>query len=117
MRDLVHNLFGVPFVSGTIIDRRDYNSLALFMVQAAAAAMTVTVEHGNSPDGSDMAPVPADELNGTPAGASQGATGGLAISKVGYRGTRRYVRVTAATGGFDAGVAIMTGGLRRPYNQ
>ena len=81
-----------------IIDRRGYMSLVFLIgigsVADADATFAVTMEHGNASNLSDAAAVPATELLGTTALAGFDHGDDNETRKIGYRGIKRYVRLT-----------------------
>lgn len=87
-------------IIGAIIDRAGYKSVE-FVIHAstlttAAAAFAVTMEHGNAANLSDTAPVAtlADGLVGTLAAAAFTGNDDNKTFRVGYAGSKRYVRLT-----------------------
>lgn len=110
MRDLFNNVHPVRAISpaaavtdntafvSQIIDRKGYNGL-LFLILAGSLAdadMTTTVllEHGDQANLSDAAAVPDDELQGTEALAAVQFDDDNETRKLGYAGSKRYVRLT-----------------------
>lgn len=93
-------------VVSQIVDRRGYDSagfvIATGAVPDADATFTVLVEHGDAANLSDAAAVPDEELiSQDPSSASTPevvASFTFAaddnIRKIGYRGTKRYLRIT-----------------------
>ena len=83
---------------GQIIDRQGYNSLtfaiALGSLADADATFAVLVEHGDAANLSDAAAVSASDLLGTAAFAGFTFADDNATRKVGYKGSKRYVRLT-----------------------
>ncbi len=89
-----------------IIDRQGYDSMLIGILTGAVpdadATYTVLVEHGDAANLSDAAAVPDAELIGSdPASASTPeAQAGFtfaaddSVRKIGYRGQKRYVRLT-----------------------
>jgi len=81
-----------------IIDRRGYMSLVFLIgigsVADVDATFAVTMEHGNASNLSDAAAVPATELLGTTALAGFDHSDDNETRKIGYRGIKRYVRLT-----------------------
>jgi hypothetical protein len=81
-------------VVGAIIDRQDSGALE-FIVQSGAytdGSATPLIEHGDDAALADAAAVDDAELLGTEAAAALSAAN--QISKVGYVGNKRYVRLT-----------------------
>ena len=81
-----------------IIDMQGYQSLE-FLIAAgsladADATFTTLVEHGDVSNLSDAAAVADDQLLGTEAAASFTFSDDNAVYKIGYRGIKRYVRLT-----------------------
>lgn len=86
---------------------------AMFVILAGAladtdATFTTLVEHGDESDLSDKAAVSDDELLGTEALASFAFGDDDKCFKIGYRGGKRYVRVTVTPAG-NAGNAFVAG--------
>lgn len=81
-------------VVGAIIDRQGFDSLefALQVGLFTDGGVTPLVEHGSDPALADAVAVPDSDLLGTEAAAALTAVG---VSKVGYVGNKRYVRLTA----------------------
>lgn len=100
-----------PFVS-QIFDCRGYDSVAFVALTGSLADADATfatlVEHGDQSNLSDAAAVPDDSLNGTEALASFTFAADDKVFKVGYRGSKRYVRVTI-TPANNAGNAFVAG--------
>ena len=85
-------------VVSQIIDRRGYGSLefaiATGSVADADATFTVLVEHGDAANLSDAAAAPDEDLLGTEVLASFAFADDDKVRKIGYRGIKRYVRMT-----------------------
>ena len=83
---------------GQIIDRQGYGSLtfaiALGSLADADATFAVLVEHGDQANLSDAATAAAGDLLGTAALAGFTFADDNATRKIGYRGTKRYIRLT-----------------------
>jgi hypothetical protein len=99
-----------------IIDTAGFNSVTLGIqtgtLSDADATFTVLVEHGDASNLSDNAAVADDYLIGTEAGASFTFANDNVTRKIGYVGSKRYVRMTVTpannTGNlFLAGIAIL----------
>lgn len=128
MRDLMNNLDckrgispaaavadNTPFVS-QIVDLQGSDS-AMFVILSGAladpdATFTALVEHGEQANLSDATAVPDEGLNGTEALAGFNFGADDKVFKIGYRGDKRYARVTITpannTGNvFVAGVWIL----------
>jgi len=110
MRDLINNIDlkraispaaavadNTPIVS-QILDRIGVEAVALAIILGdmadADATFAVTLVHGDAPDLSDAAAVPADQMNGSLALAGFNFANDNAIRKLGYLGGKRYVRAT-----------------------
>lgn len=124
MRDLASNI-GVAAslvpatqsatAKGTAVDLRDYDSAALVITTGAIVASGLYVmsmqESDTTTDG-DFADVGADDMVGSfPASLAASTT-----FKVGYVGTKRYVRavITKTSGtSIDAGAAFVLGNAHR----
>lgn len=108
---------------GSVIDVLGYDSLT-FAVQVgsladADATFAVTVEHGNAANLSDAVPVPAEQLVGTLALAGFTFADSYKTRKVGYVGSKRYVRLTVtpannAGAAYIAAVAVLSGAHQEP---
>jgi hypothetical protein len=110
MRDLFSNIQPLvlwdPIDLGTgntakvseIIDMQGANALCLIMqfgsVADADATFTVLVEHGDVANLSDNAAVADADLNGTELGAAILFSDDNKVVKIGYTGSKRYVRLT-----------------------
>ena len=106
-----------------IIDLAGYDG-CVFAINIGAladadATFGVTIEHGDTANLADTAAVPAAQLDGTLALASFTFAEDNKMRKLGYRGSKRYVRLTitpANNGGnaFIDAVAILFGGRYMP---
>lgn len=121
MRDLMNNIHLARALSpvsvadntaqvSQIIDRQGYDSL-MFAIAAgsladADATFTVLVEHGDAANLSDAAAVADEELNGLETTASFTFAEDDKVRKIGYRGIKRYVRLTI-TPGANASAALL----------
>jgi hypothetical protein len=110
MRDLINNIDLKRAISpaaattdntarvSQILDRIGVEAVALAIllgdIADADATFTVTMEHGDAADLSDATAVPADQMNGSLAGAGFNFANDNAIRKIGYVGGKRYVRAT-----------------------
>lgn len=135
MRDLANHLHvkraispaaavtdNTPFVS-QIIDRAGFEQL-MFAISAGAiadadATITALVEHGDQANLSDAAAVPDAKLTGTEAQAGLTFANDDAVRKIGYVGTKRYVRLSLTpvnnTGNiFLSAVAILSSSRYAP---
>ena len=104
--NLVHPVRAISPVSvadntaqvSSIIDRQGYESLtfliALGSIADADATFAVTMDHGSASNLSDAATVPAAELLGTTTLAGFQFDDDNETRKIGYRGIKRYVRLT-----------------------
>lgn len=121
MKDLFNNITVARAISpvsvsdntaqvGVIIDRQGYNSLtfaiALGSLADADATFAVTIDHGDNSALSDAAAVPAADLLGTAALAGFTFADDNATRKIGYRGAKRYVRLTITPSG-NASAALI----------
>ncbi|BAI71476.1 hypothetical protein AZL_020380 [Azospirillum sp. B510] len=130
MRDLHNNL--APLVAlnigaiasntttnGAIIDTRGFNSLE-FVIQSGTltdGTYTPALIEGNASDLSDGSPVAADDLLGTVAAATFAATDDNKVKKLGYRGNKRFVRLSLVSAGASTGGTIgATAILGHPRN-
>lgn len=119
MRDQMNNLHTVNVVPpqaartdntaivSTIVDLRGYDSLTFLLLPGANtdanATFAVTMDHGDAANLSDAAAVPASMLVGTLALAGFQFDDDNESRKVGYAGSKRYVRLTITPSGNDAG--------------
>ncbi|WP_066339225.1 hypothetical protein [Azohydromonas lata] len=109
MRDLMNNIHVARAIApvsvadntaqvSQIIDRRGYDSLtfliAIGAVADADATFTVLVEEGDAANLSDAAAVADDDLIGTEVLAGFQFDDDNEPRKIGYRGAKRYVRLT-----------------------
>jgi len=105
-----------PLVS-QVIDTKGYDSLMFAILTGslgdAGAEFTTLVEHDDDVAMGTAAAVDDAELNGTEAGASFDQADDNLVFKIGYVGSKRYVRLTItpannATAALIAAVAIQT---------
>ncbi len=99
--------------NGTIIDRQGFEALqfVLYSGTLTDGSYTPVLEHGDAANLSDAASVPAADLLGTIAGATIAVTDDNAVKRVGYIGSKRYVRLsvtsaTVTTGGMLGALAL-----------
>lgn len=82
--------------TSAILDTQGADGIALILVTGvlsdADATFAVTLEHGDAANLSDAAVVADDYLNGTAALASFDFATDQQVRKIGYRGSKRYVR-------------------------
>ena len=111
-----------PFVSQTV-DLLGYEAAEFVILTGALAdadaTFTTLVEHGDAANLSDAAAVPDDQLLGLETQASFTFADDDKVFKIGYRGPKRYARVTvtpaANTGNaFVAGVWVLGHPRNRP---
>jgi hypothetical protein len=135
MRDLHNNIKAVRAISpgaavtdntplvSQIIDRLGYESLDLLILTGsladADAAFTVLVEDGNTATLTDNAAVTDADLISTEAAASPSYSDDDKVFKIGYRGSKRYVRLTVTpannTGNaFVAAAALLGHAVQEP---
>ncbi|MEW5725872.1 MAG: hypothetical protein AB1896_22365 [Thermodesulfobacteriota bacterium] len=113
-----------PLVS-QIIDKGLYRALEFVIATGtladADATFTTLVEHGDAANLSDAAAVPDADLIGTEAGASFDIADDDSVFKIGYKGSKRYVRLTITpannTGNAPvAAVALLARGMSAPVS-
>ena len=121
LRDLLHNIQVVEALAptavaangasaGAIIDTQGYDSVC-FAIHAGTltdGTYTPSIEEGDASNLSDTGAVAAGDLIGTIAGATFAATADNTVKRLGYKGSKRYLRltVTAASVGQAGGGAI-----------
>lgn len=97
----------------SIIDRLNFDALTLAIVYGgltdANVTSTVLVEEGDQANMSDAAAVADAQLIGTEAGAAVTFADDNKVAKIGYKGSKRYVRVTVTPVGNDAGAYPFAG--------
>lgn len=102
-----------PYVS-TILDTSEFfvnEFLYLCGTQTDAGfTTTILVEHGDDSGLSDAAAVPDSQLLGTEAGAAFTQASDNKAGKIGYRGSKRYIRVTVTPSGNAAGDIFFAAG-------
>lgn len=100
-----------------IIDIAGFNMLVFAILTGALAdadaTFAVKVEHGNEADLSDAAEVDATNVTGSEASAGFAFGDDDKVRKIGYVGSKRYVRLTVTPAGnagnaFIAAVAILS---------
>lgn len=114
MRDSCNNLHPLKVITpvvvtdntaqvGTIIDRQGYDALTYFIVTGtladADATFAVLLEEGDAANLSDAAPVDDADLIGTEALAGFTFADDGETRKLGYRGNKRYTRLTITPSG------------------
>lgn len=81
-----------------ILDRRGYDAAVLILnlgsLADADATFVTLIEHGDQANLSDAAAVPDDMLNGLETAASFDFNADNKLFKIGYTGSKRYVRAT-----------------------
>ena len=111
-----------PIVS-QIVDVAGFQQLVfainLGSLADADATFSVTVDHGDDPALADAAAVPAVNLTGTLASASFDFSADNKVRKIGYVGSKRYVRLTVtpvnnAGAAFVSAIAILGGSRYSP---
>ena len=130
MKDLHHNVKISSAVNparvtdntaqvGNIIDMQGYQSLEFALmanIPDSDATLTPLVEHGDASNLSDAAAVADDFLLGTESDATLAAGDDNVVKKVGYVGSKRYVRLTLTpasnTGNMDLCAMAIQGGAR-----
>lgn len=119
MRDQMNNLHTINTIPpiaartdntaivSTIVDLRGYDSLTFAILIGTNtdtnATFAVTMDHGDAANLSDAAAVPASMLVGTLALASYQFDDDTESRKIGYVGSKRYVRLTITPSGNDSG--------------
>lgn len=93
-----------------IIDRLNFGSMEFVIVTGsladADATFTVLVEHGDAANLSDAVAVPDEDLLGTELLAAFTFADDDKLRKIGYRGIKRYVRLTITPSG-NASAALL----------
>jgi hypothetical protein len=119
MRDLASNIDVRPVIApaanndlgttplvGTVIDRLGFNSLVYAIVAGtlsdANATYVVLLEESDEA-GSGFAPVADEHMTGTEAAAGFTYANDGVTRKLGYRGSKRYTRLTITPAGADDG--------------
>lgn len=99
--------------TGATIDRQGYESLEFLAIAGVItdSTLTCTVYESNASDMTGETAVADADLIGQTNGFVHNAASSSTIKKVGYKGTKRYVRLkivqtSATTGGFVCAVAI-----------
>ena len=96
-----------------IIDTANYNAVEFVLINGTNtdvnATFTVLVEDGDNSALSDNVAVADDYLVGTEALASFTFADDVECRKIGYKGLKRYVRLTVTPSGNDSGNWFMAG--------
>lgn len=107
--------------AGVIIDRAGFRSLEFAILAGTLTDGTYTpkIEEGDESDLSDAATVDASDLLGTIADATLAATDDNKVKRIGYKGSKRYVRLSetsasVSTGGTISAVALLGGPYSAP---
>lgn len=106
---------------GAIIDTAGFDSLE-FVIQSGAltdGSYTPSFTEGDDPALGDGTAVAAGDLLGTIAGATFAAGDDNTVKRIGYRGYKRYVRLTitaatVTTGGAISAIAVQGDARHRP---
>lgn len=125
MRDMMNNIHPVPLIApvaartdntaivSAIIDLKGYDSATFVIVTGtntdANATFAVLVEDDDDGAMGTAAAVPDAQLVGTEALAGFTFADDVECRKIGYVGTKRYVRVTVTPSGNDAGNIFLAG--------
>lgn len=99
---------------GTVVDTAGFDSCEFTLASTVLTDGTFAplVEHGDAANLSDAATVPAAQLIGTIAAASFVSTEDNVAKKIGYLGSKRYVRISVVSQGTAAsGTATILAGL------
>lgn len=103
-----------------ILDVQGLRSAALAIATGsladADATFTVLVEHSDASNMAGAEAVPDDELNGTEAAASFTFTNDDSCFKIGYRGSKRYVRATITPANNTGNVFVAAIWITEPLN-
>lgn len=124
-RDIHNDLHFVPLIApiaartdntaivSAIIDTANYNGVELVLITGtntdANATFAVLVEDGDNSALSDNAAVADDYLISTEAVAGFTFADDVECRKIGYKGLKRYVRVTVTPTGNDSGNIFIAG--------
>lgn len=102
---------------GSIIDRAGYHGLefaiSIGTLADANATFAVLVEEGADSGLSDAAAVADGDLLGTEAGAAFTFADDDEVRKIGYTGTKRYVRLTITPSGNSGNADLAAVGIMR----
>jgi len=135
MHDLMNNTHPVPVIVpgaaltdntdlvGEVVDRKGYDGLAFFILTgtlaatgAPAATFTALVEHADLAAG-PFTPVADADLLGTESAASFMQDADDSCFKIGYAGSKRFVRLTIDPANNDANAYIAALGLLSAPNR
>ena len=134
--DLYNTIKAVPVIApqvqtnsdtaivGAIVDHLGFNS-ATYIVQTgtvsdANVTSTFLLEESDASNMSGATAVPDADLLGTEAGSAIGAASDGVTRKLGYRGRKRYTRLTITPSGNDAGsipisaMCVLAHGVKNP---
>lgn len=129
MRDLYNNLVVTHVMQedvsdntaavGAIIDNQDNRGI-LYVINAGAladadATFTVLLEEGDDSSLSDNSAVADADLLGTEAGASFQFDDDDGVFKIGYRGTKRYTRMTITPAGNASAASFGVVAIQSPH--
>lgn len=125
MRDMMNNIHPVPLIApvaartdntaivSAIIDIRGYDSCTFVIITGtntdANATFAVLVEHDDASGFGTAAAVDDADLVGTEALAGFQYDDDVECRKIGYRGNKRYLRVTVTPTGNDSGNIFIAG--------
>jgi hypothetical protein len=104
-----------------IIDMQGSDALTFVIATGSLAdvdaTFTVLVQHGDAANLSDAADVPDEQLIGTEALASFTFAADDVVRKIGYRGGRRYVRLTITPGANASAAVVAAVAILQPLIQ
>jgi hypothetical protein len=117
-------------ITGTVVDTQGYESAtAIINVGISGDALAAnlnhvfTLQHGDASDGTGMADCTADyTINGSSTVTLDAMTEDVAVYKIGYKGTKRYLRVVdvitgnAATGMPGSATIVLANARRVPIS-
>ena len=134
-RDIVNNIHVAPLISpaaadsgntpvvGAIVDTAGYESVALILNLGAlgtdAATFATTLEHGDDPALADTSAPAASDLTAALSTMNFTGTADNSTLKIGYIGSRRYLRMTVTPSGnaaaaYISGVAVLGNARNKP---
>lgn len=125
MRDMHHNISPVvafqttaigsdTTTGGKVVDLQGFDSVE-FVIQSGAltdGTYTPLVEEGDQSDLSDASAVADADLLGTESDAAFADTDDNAVKRIGYRGGKRYVRLSVVSASTTTGGTISAVALR-----
>lgn len=110
MKDLASHMKVIPVTSGTAFDIQGFNSVTIALFGDGTNDASISITHG---DTASTATDALEDLDTTKPVSDVKVSSSVTSSKVGYIGSRQYVKVTVTK---TAGTPVVYAVLMRPDN-